>query len=159
MRTSLLQGRTSSVYGRIKKIGKEQLPPCLGLPEAPPAPDWPLERGTSEGRGYVISGNILKCGELFSLDASIKRTFRGNVGNRITVLVPSAGFELSCDDRLPVKDTAGFWAVLYIERSGNRLWTLDGPNSIYASRHRFPESELQEVKNVVEANPKRDVMP
>jgi hypothetical protein len=53
--------------------------------------------------------------------------------------------QLSCDDRPPVEEMSGLRARFHLETENGRMWTLDGPNSIYSWR-RPPEKPQERVE-------------
>jgi len=104
------------MIGKIEKLEVAGLGPC------PPAADFETE----------LNRRYEKCGEVTGLTVVVNQRIKGHVPDRATVLVASEGFlVLSCDDRPPVEKMVGREALFFLESSEDRLWTLDGPNSIY----------------------------
>jgi hypothetical protein len=113
----LVQRASVIIVGKIEQLETVQLAPC---------PSTPFTVGTEYVSRYE------RCGTVSQLTIRVKRALRGSIEPLLVkVLMASEGIlALSCDDRPPIEKLAGVEAVMFLEKSGGRLWTLDGPNSI-----------------------------
>jgi hypothetical protein len=78
-----------------------------------------------------------RCGEIEALRISIHDRLRGSARDEELVRIPRGVWsvvQISCDDRPTVSAMVGMYAVFFLESIDGQLWTLDGPNSIYATR-------------------------
>ena len=94
-----------------------------------------------------------RCGELYQLEVSAAQHLRGTTPNTVTILIPWAGLssliEMHCDDRPPVEKMSGLYAIFFLESAEGRLWTLNGPNSIYTSQGKADSRLLQKVRDLI----------
>jgi hypothetical protein len=76
----------------------------------------------------------LKCGAVRVLTVHVSRVLRGNTPHDLEVFVSNEGpLRLTCDDRPEPEKMVGTDVVLFLESDAGRLWTLDGPDSLYSS--------------------------
>jgi len=127
------------IVGKIEQLETVRLAAC------PPGPE------TEPGTEFV--SRYEKCGAVTQLTISTKRVLRGSIEPLVLkVLMAGEGFlVLGCDDRPPIEKLAGLEAVLFLEISGGRFWTLDGPNSIYAFSGAVDESSIARLKGIIES--------
>jgi hypothetical protein len=94
-----------------------------------------------------------RCGEVYELRVSADRELKGKLPKKAPVVVPRQGaasiLKTGCDDRPEVEQMKGMNAVLFLESSGGRLWTLDGPDSIYAAHGKISSSLITRVRSAL----------
>jgi hypothetical protein len=131
------------IVGKIERIETVQLPPC---PSAP-VPE----------RGKQFVTRYEKCGAVSQLTIRPKQALRGSVEPTVmTVLMADEGvLVLGCDDRPPVEKLPGLEAVMFLENSGGRLWTLDGPNSIYSWPGAVDAASIARLKDLLSPGAKQ----
>jgi len=74
--------------------------------------------------------------------------------------VPYPGpLNLSCDDRPDPESMAGVYAFLFLEKSPDGLWLVDGPDGVHASRRAPSQAETERMRQVVAAVPRSNGAP
>jgi len=131
------------VVAKIEAISRVQMEPCKLD-----------ERGQQSATQTTIPLNIQpRCGEIETLRISIHDRLRGNARDEEWVRIPRGMWSLvqmSCDDRPTVSAMVGLHAVFFLESTDGQLWTLDGPNSIYATR-RIDKNLVRRVKDLLQS--------
>jgi hypothetical protein len=95
-----------------------------------------------------------RCGEIETLRISIHDRLRGSAPDEEWVRIPRGSWSLlqmTCDDRPAVNGMVGSYAVFFLESIDGHLWTLDGPNSIYATT-RVDKALVRRVKKLLQAS-------
>jgi hypothetical protein len=105
------------VTATVNRVGKMSLNDC------------PEEEAT---RSEWRADEYRRCGKVWKLTVSVKGSEKGDLPSEVTVFAAQPFLSLSCDDRPAVKKLKGLEVLLFLEKEGERLWTLDGPNSVYA---------------------------
>ena len=129
------------VVGTIESIDTVSLAPC---------PDSTPEPGRSYERTYP------RCGDMLRIVVSAEVELQGSAPPTIYVLVPRGSYlALRCDDRPEPEEMAGLRAILFLEKSGDDYWSVDGPDGIYCGRSPIPATEIDHVRTVLVSVPRR----
>ncbi len=131
------------LIGRIQSVSTTRLQEC---PSTLPV----------DGHFY---GGYLRCGDINEAVVTVENQLKGQVDKELLVLIAAESvLSMTCDDRPPVEQMAGLHALLFLERFGGRLWTVDGPNSVHASRTPVPQHGryIQRVKRLLDASIKNE---
>jgi hypothetical protein len=114
---------------RVLQVGKTSVAPC--------------PNGMTRAFDQIYS----KCGQVGSLKLKVHELLRGSAPTDLEVLVaPESVLTMTCGDRPELVKMAGLDAVFFLELVDDHLWTLDGPNSIYASMKPYTRSQLRNLK-------------
>jgi hypothetical protein len=126
------------LVGRIDRISTTHIEDC------------PIAT-TTDGQSHA---GYSRCGDITKLHVTVTRHLKGQVPPEISILIAAEDVpSRACDDRPRVKELAGLHALLFLEESDGRMWTLDGPNSIHASRTPRPQHGryIRRVKRLLDA--------
>jgi hypothetical protein len=109
-----------------------------------------------EGRFYPRT--YPRCGRLLGFVVSLETGLRGSAPRSLFVLVPwsSLGFlSLTCDDRPAPEAMVGLHAVLFLDKSGNDFWSVDGADGIYCQASPLSSAQVEGVRDILKEEPRQ----